>query len=139
MKLSKFSIGIIFGLLSIEVHSEPRWQNVMYVEGILVQIDINSVSNTPRDYYQGNKKFWTRQTIIKDLIQDGLAVGDYRMALYEINCEDKTSAGRSGTDYFKQKNGTFKVKNLNIEETTQKMKPIIPGTLGDSILEIVCP
>ena len=136
MKLNQFVIGIFFTVLSIGVHAEPKWEFVATSEGIMIGLDTNSISPVSEYGYQNNKKFWTKQVVVEDLIQDGLAVGDHRMMMNWINCNAKTYGVKSATDYIQQKNGRTKTDTSTFP--TVVMNDIIPGTIGDIMFGMVC-
>ena len=130
MKLKKIGTGIFLGILSLGVHAESgsNWQHVNKFNGFIVSVDMLSISNVSEYGNQNNKKFWVKHSVVEDLEQDGLAVGDYRMVLTLANCNNKTSGIKSVTSYIKQKNGL--VKNETETLSVVEMEDIIPGTIG---------
>lgn len=137
MRFKQLLIGAWVGVISCGTFAESQWKYVGTTDnGIMIAVDTNSISKVSEYGYQQNKKFWTKHFIYQDLIQDGLAVGDYRMALTWVNCNDKTYGTKSVTVYKKQKNGMMDTESQSYPYV--QMDEVIPGSMGEDILNIVC-
>ncbi len=136
MGFKQLIAGALIGLASCGVFAEPEWKFIGDTNGIFVFIDTNSISQVSEYGYQANKKFWSKQYIAEDLLQDGLAVGDYRMALTWVNCENRTLGTKSVTLYKKLKNGA--VDNKSESSSYVEMSEVVPNSIGDNVVNIVC-
>lgn len=77
---------------------------------------------------------WIRATVINDIVEDGLSVGDYTMFLYNFNCSESSTKVLSYTNY--------KKSGKNFESGTKPIytgfRPVIPGSIGESLLSSAC-
>lgn len=99
-------------------------------------LDKNSISEPPKYSSQATHKAWVKMVVHKDLIQDGLAVGDYQMILNFAHCEDKTLGLKSITSYTKLKNGLW--NNNSITVPSVEMDYVVPSSIGEGILNTIC-
>lgn len=136
MDFKRLLTGALISLFSFGTYAEAEWKMVYAANGFVISIDTNSISNVSEHPYQTNKKVWTRYLVYNDLVQDGLAVGDYLMILYWVNCNNKTLGLKSASSYNKLKNGTW--KNNSQSNSYVSMEDIIPGSVGESIVNGVC-
>ena len=137
MRFKKLLIGAFIGGVSCGACAEAEWKYINTSDsGFIIGVDINNISNVSEYGYQQNKKFWSKQVVSTDLVQDDLAVGDHRMVLYWANCNAKTLGIKSITTYTKQKNGAYNPKTYT--SPVVEMEDIIPDTMGDQILNAVC-
>ena len=135
MGFKQLLIGAVIGLVSCGTFA-AKWKYVSASDGVFAFVDTDSISNVSEYSHSQNKKFWSQQIVVEDLVQDGLAVDDYRMVLSWINCENRTIGVKSVTFYTKQKNGTYKNETESIPYV--KMEEIIPNSIGDQFADIVC-
>lgn len=136
MGFKQLIAGALIGLVSCGTFAAPEWKFIGDTNGIFVFIDTNSISQVSEYGYQANKKFWSKQYIAEDLLQDGLAVGDYRMALTWVNCDNRTLGTKSVTLYKKLKNGA--VDNKSESYSYVEMSEVVPNSIGDNVVNIVC-
>lgn len=124
-------------LLSISLMSfaESNWKIVGTTKENVYGIDLNSIANVSEYPYQKNKKAWIKNVIVNDLTKDGMSVGDYNMILEWVNCNDRTLGYKSNTAY--KKDGTL-IPGLSSSRSYVKMDDVIPGTIGESIFEMIC-
>ena len=85
--------------------------------------------------YQSNKKAWIKSVIVNDLTKDSMTVGDYNMVLQWANCNARTLGYKSNTAY--RKNGTV-INNLSNSVSYVRMSDVIPGSIGEAILDSIC-
>ena len=136
MDFKRLLTGALISLFSFGTYAEAEWKMVDAANGFVISIDTNSISNVSEHPYQTNKKVWTRSLVYNDLVQDGLAVGDYLMILYWVNCNNKTLGLKSASTYNKLKNGTW--NNNSQSNSYVSMEDIIPGSVGEGIVNGVC-
>ena len=99
------------------------------------EYNIDSVSQVAEYPYTSNKKVWIRNTVVNDLSQDGLAVGDYKMQLMWINCSANTLGTKSIVGY--KKTGRV-IPNYSRNYSYVQMQDAIPGTMGQAFVDSVC-
>lgn len=136
MKLKQLLTGALISLVTCITFAESQWHPLDSANGFIIGADIKNISNVTEYSHQTNKKVWIKSVVYEDLIQDGLAVGDYYMTLYWVNCNNRTLGVKSVSSYIKQKNGT--VKNNTETEHFVKMNDVIPNSIGEGILDTVC-
>ena len=106
MGFKQLIAGALIGLVSCGTFAAPEWTRVNITDtGLAISVDTNNIGWVAEYGHQHNKKAWVKYSIYKDMLQDGLAVGDYHIALEWFNCDDRTSGTKSITTYKKLKNG----------------------------------
>jgi len=134
MGFRRLLTGALIGFISCEAVAE--WKYVDVSDGIFAFVDTDTISNVSEYGREQNRKFWSKQFVAEDLVQDGLAVGDYRMVLSWVNCQERTIGVKSVTAYKKQKNGSYKHDTETLPYVS--MQEIIPGSIGDKVADLVC-
>lgn len=128
--------GALIGFVSCGAIAQSEWEYVSIIKGVQIAVDKNSISKAYGDSSQATHKVWIRHLIDEDLEQDGLAVGDYRMSLMLVNCDNRTMGTKSVTVYKNLKNGVRDAKSAS--HPYVKMKDVVPNTVGATIVDIVC-
>ena len=140
VKFKRILMGIISSTIACGVFAASEWKFItLSDDGFAFSIDTNSITNVSEYNYRQNKQFWVKQLVVQDLEQDGLGVGDYRLALNWINCSANTLGVKAVTEYKKQKNGTFKNESTSFADYQVRMNPIIPESVGQLFVRHVCP
>ena len=132
--LKGFILGC-FLCIPIISFAESNWKVVGSSKENVYGIDINSISNGTEYPYQSNKKAWIKSVIVNDLTKDSMTVGDYNMVLQWANCNARTLGYKSNTAY--RKNGTV-INNLSNSVSYVRMSDVIPGSIGEAILDSIC-
>lgn len=123
--------------MSCAVYAASDWRYINNTtDGFKIEADLNSVINESNYGYQTNKKFWTRHTVVKDVVQDGLALGDFMMVLNIIDCNANTHGVKTFTGY--KKKGKSMVQDDSYTFPTVNMKDVIPGTIGSDLISLIC-
>jgi len=80
--LRKVFMLLLTGITS-SVFANAQWGQIGFDSDseFYYEYNIDSVSQVAEYPYTSNKKVWIRNTVVNDLSQDGLAVGDYKMQL----------------------------------------------------------
>lgn len=86
-----------------------------------------------KQYNQTLVQGWIKSVIFNDVTQDGLAVGDYYMTLYQVDCNEQKFGTITQTKYKKDK-----VFGQSYQPYSVNMQYAIPETIGESILESLC-
>ena len=136
MVLKQLLTGGVIGLVSCGIFAAPEWIYVDSSKGAAFYLDKNSISEPPKYSSQATHKAWVKMVVHKDLIQDGLAVGDYQMILNFAHCEDKTLGFKSITSYTKLKNGLWNNNSITIPSV--EMNYVVPSSIGEGILNTIC-
>lgn len=140
VKFKRILMGIISSTIACGVFAAPEWKFISESDsGFTFFLDTNSVTNVSEVGYRQNKQFWAKELVVDDLEQDGLGVGDYRLALQWINCSDYTLGAKSIAVYKKRKNRTLKPEFYSRSGYEVRMDPIIPGSVGESFARHLCP
>lgn len=136
MGLKKLLTGAVIGLVSCGTFAESEWKSVGTTSGFLIAVDANSIKEVSDYSSQATHKVWSKHIIYNDLVQDGLAIGDYQMILYLVNCKSRSFGIKSLTTYTKQKNGIYKPETTSI--SYPKLDDAIPESIGEGIVDAVC-
>lgn len=99
------------------------------------EYNVNSVSQVTEYPYTSNKKIWLRVTVVNDIAQDGLALGDYKMQLMWVNCSANTLGLKSLAGY--KKSGKV-IPNYGVNNSYVRMQDAIPGTMGQAYVDTAC-
>ncbi|MBJ8421915.1 surface-adhesin E family protein [Acinetobacter bereziniae] len=84
-------------------------------------------------YGQSYLKAWVKFEIYNDVVKDGLSLGDYTLVLYQIDCNQQKIGEVSVVNY-KNKMVYGKTKDVAFPNMTD----IVPGTVGETILDTSC-
>ncbi|WP_180049118.1 surface-adhesin E family protein [Acinetobacter sp. YH12144] len=119
------------------VFANDQWQRIGYDSDreFFYEYNINSISQVAEYPYTSNKKVWVRKTVVNDISQDGLSVGDYTMQLMWINCSANTLGLKSIVGY--KKTGKV-IPNYSNTNSYVQMQDAIPGTMGEAYVDSVC-
>lgn len=77
---------------------------------------------------------WVKATVIKDIVKDGLSLGDHTLFLYNFNCADESMKNLTYTNYIKAGNKTETITKPAYES----FKPVIPNSVGEKLLNSAC-
>lgn len=133
--INKFFIASMFSLISISSFANSNWKVVGKTNEQIIGLDLNSISNVADFSYKNYKKVWVKNLIINDLTKDGMTIGDYTMILQWVSCGEKTIGYKSSTAY--KKDGTV-INNLSNSVSYVKMADVIPGTIGELVVDATC-
>ena len=132
--MKNFISFLTFFILANNVYA-ANWSFLGETDEYRFELDLDSIKKIKRSEfgsYNTVTQFWVKKTIINDLTKDGLSVGDHLLDLYHIDCNEDTLGVKSIVKY---KNN--KVVD-SYTESTVKMYPIVPDTVGSSYLKSVC-
>lgn len=135
--MPKNLLAIIITLMATSVFAETEWANIGFDADREFYYEYNpaSISQVKEYSYKGHRKVWIRSTVINDISQDGLAVGDYRLQLMWVNCSDNTLGLKSIVGY--KKTGNV-IANYGRNYSYVEMQDAIPGTMGQAFVDSVC-
>lgn len=134
MNIKKLTIGIAV-CLPMNIFAAPEWVIASKSNEYVTYLDINSISQVKEYSYTQFKKAWFKQVIYNDLSKDGMSVGDYTMTLDWLDCAGNSSGTKQSVSY--KKNGEV-IPNSSRSTSYVNMTEVIPGTVGESMLEAVC-
>ena len=134
MSIRLLIIGISV-LLPMNIFAAPEWIVASKSDQAITYLDMNSISQVKEYSYSHYKKAWFKQVIYNDLEKDGMSVGDYTISLDWIDCSGNSSGTKQRISY--KKNGQI-IPNSSRSTSYVNMTEVIPGTVGESMLEAVC-
>lgn len=131
---SLFLVGA-FSIVSSVGFAASDWKVVATSNEHVYGVDLNSIAKVSEYPYQKYHKAWVKSVIVNDLTKDGMTVGDYNMILEWVDCSSRTLGNKSQISY--KQNGTV-IPNAGRSMGYVKMEDVIPGTIGESILDAIC-
>jgi hypothetical protein len=136
MILNKTLVTTFLVLISSQVFSASLWEHIDTIKGTEISVDKNSIRKFSDNLNSATHQVWIRYLVVEDVEKDKLKVGDYRMNLVLIHCENNTMGTKSATVYYNLKNGIRDAKSAS--HPFVKMEDIVPNSIGGKISEIVC-
>ena len=134
MKFKKVFL-VMLALIGMDAYAAPEWVLASKSNENITYVDINSISQVREYAYTHYKKAWFKQVIYNDISKDGMTVGDYTMSLDWFDCSGDSSGTKQIVSY--KKNGQI-VPNSSRSRSYVNMTDVIPGTVGESMLQAVC-
>ena len=109
-----------------------HWVKINEVEMGLLEINVDSLQyidiENPSQIFKG----WSKLTLHKDLLKDGLKIGDYAKSLQHFDCLNKKIKYVSYISY--NEKGIVE----SIQHKNPEFQDIIPESVGETILNSVC-
>jgi len=124
-------VALVFAFWVPLAHAS-EWMHLFNTDAEEYYIDLESIKPT-NSYNKDTIKSWFRVDIFKDVVKDGMAVGDKTYVLYTMDCKYKKLGLTQGIRY---KNGKQFGTNLNMPNPL--MKDAIPDSNGDEMLSKAC-
>lgn len=133
----KFVLIPLLNLLVFSTIGHAEWDEVGVDSDreFYYEYNIESLGQVKEYAYTSNKKVWIKSTVLNDISQDGLSLGDYKMQLLWINCENQTLGLKSVIAY--KKSGKT-IPNYSVNNSYVQMKDVIPGTMGEAFYDLTC-
>ncbi len=134
MKFLRYGAGLLltFCMMS-QVQAANDWIHIASGSEHKILLNVRSVQETQHlgtTYVQA----WVKATINNDLTQDGMALGDYVMTLYRVDCNAKTYGTVSETKYKK----AGRVFGQTYAPHYVEMEHVIPDTIAEFIVDTAC-
>ena len=131
--MSSFKYAIIGASLLISPFASAEdWYKISSSNESHLYLNLPSVKEK-KQYSQTLVQGWIKSVIYNDLTQDGLAVGDHYMSLYQVDCNEQKFGLVTETKY---KNN--KVLGQSYQPYSVNMQYAIPDTIGEGIIESLC-
>ena len=134
MSVKQLILGLLV-CLPIGAFAVPQWIIASKSNESITYLDLNYISQVTDYSYSHYKKAWFKHVIYNDISKDGKTVGDYTMSLDWINCSGNSSGTKQIISY--KKNGQI-IPNSSRSRSYVNMEEVIPGTVGESMLDAVC-
>lgn len=117
-------------IVAVPVVAQAEWIRLGEDEEFTKYYEINRTVSTNDSLQYADT--WLKLVVHTDLTKDGLAVGDYNLFKAQIKC--KTLESALGAAYVYKKNKLIDSHVVSYPKYT----PIIPGSFGEDIAEVVC-
>ena len=107
------------------------WTPIMKTSNLLISIDLSSISKVEVDNYRQYRKFWIKQTVIKE--DKVLSLGDFSQNLYWLDCKNDAVIRKSLKMYSSE--GVFE-RAIPYPDAT--VEYISPDTIMNTLAKKVC-
>lgn len=118
---------------SLETIKKKGWLDSARSSTELYQLNLNYFTDTSSSY-TSRMQVWVKSIIIKDIVKDGLSVGDYTMSLEEYDCTNNTSKFFESVSYDLKTGSTVN----SYKSPYPKEHKIVPGSVGEHLLKDIC-
>lgn len=139
MKLGKKLAVLAFGL-SVMGTAAASEEYIASSGGFDIYLLSDRVKNE-YDTRKTVKSVWFKYVVDKDLVQDGLGVGDYTLLNYYFQCDNSRYSLIKWYEYAKNKEGVHKLINEYKQPNSvfgYDYQEVIPYTVGEDMLNHVC-
>lgn len=125
-------LTLLIAIISSTNTNAAQWIKINETEKGLFEIDRDSLQYIDVENPSRIFKGWSKLTLYKDLLEDGLKAGDYAKSLQYFDCLNKRVKYVVYISYNEKK------VVESIQHKNPEFQDVIPESVGETILNSVC-